>query len=173
MKLGVVIKREPPAETFPFVDLFLGFEKVGAVKKMFGRDCGPVLEKTMVHMVTTKGYLRVDNDTGDIIICEPYLKSADERFFYLDLVHELVHVKQHHEGRELYDRTYAYVDRPTEIEAYTVAVSEARRIGLSDDEIVDYLKVEWVSDADFRRMLKTLGVAQTRKRKGRVNERNA
>jgi hypothetical protein len=50
------------------------------------------------------------------------------------------------------------VDRPTEIEAYRVAVDEARRIGLTEAEVVDYLKVEWVSEEDFHRFLVTLGV---------------
>jgi hypothetical protein len=62
------------------------------------------------------------------------------------------------EGKELWDRRYKYVDRPTEIEAYEVAVAEAHRIGLDDDQIAEYLKVEWVSADDFRRFLKTLDV---------------
>ena len=167
LDLHVSIKREHPNDTCMFVDLFTGFDKVGAVRKQFGRKSLGVLRKTKVHLVNTQGYLRVDNDTGDIIICRPYLRNGDEMHFYLDLIHELTHVKQHLEGKELYDRTYAYVDRPTEIEAYAVAVDEARRIGMSEEEIVEYLKVEWVSKSDFRRMLKTLGVAQVKPNSGK------
>jgi hypothetical protein len=39
-------------------------------------------------------------------------------------------------------------------------VEEARRIGMTEDEVVDYLKVEWVSDEDFRRFLVNLAVRQ-------------
>jgi len=167
LDLHVKIKRELPEDTCMFVDLFTGFDKVGAVRKQFGGKSLGVLRKTRIHLVDSKGYLRVDNDTGDFIICRPYLRSGDEKHFYLDLIHELTHVKQHLEGRELYDRTYAYVDRPTEIEAYAVAVGEARRIGMTEEEIVDYLKVEWVSQSDFKRMLKTLGVAQEKPKSGK------
>jgi hypothetical protein len=50
------------------------------------------------------------------------------------------------------------VDRPTEIEAYQAAVKEAKRIGVKGAELVEYLKVEWVDEKDFQRMLKNLGV---------------
>lgn len=157
--LGVGIKRDPSADSCRFTDLFSGFDKVGAVKKIFGRDSRKVLESTTVRLIQSRGYLHVDNDTGDIIVCQPYLKTADERHFYLDLIHELVHVKQHHEGRELYDKRFSYVDRPTEIEAYSLAVEEAMRIGMTDTEIIDYLEVEWVGKDDFRRLLKAVGMA--------------
>ena len=64
------------------------------------------------------GYLRVDDETGNIVVSGEYLRTGDERYLYLDVVHELVHVRQFIEGKELFDRRYSYVDRPTEIEAY-------------------------------------------------------
>jgi hypothetical protein len=158
LSLGIWINRNPQGESFRFAELFTGFDDVEAVRGIFGQACSQVLGSTKVHLIEKDGYLRVDNDTGDILICAPYLRTADERHFYLDLIHELVHVRQHQDGKELYDRKYSYVDRPTEIEAYTVAVSEARRIGMNEGEIAEYLKVEWVSDEDFKRMLNTLGV---------------
>ncbi len=36
----------------------------------------------------------------------------------------------------------AYVDRPTEIEAYQTTVAEAKRIGMTDEQIIEYLKTE-------------------------------
>ncbi len=164
MDLNVSISRKPTGDSCKFTDLFVGFDKVGAVRSLFKGRTKEVLEGTTIHLVRTQGYLRVDNDTGDIIICRPYLKSGDERHIYLDLIHELTHVRQHHEGKELYDRTYPYVDRPTEIEAYAVAVEEARRIGLTEEEIEEYLRVDWVSAGDFKRMLRTLGVPARRGR---------
>ena len=160
MDLKVSFRRDASGDSHCFSDIFAGFDKVEAVTKLFGKRSGEVLGATKIRLVKTKGYLRVDNDTGDIIVCQPYLKTADERHFYLDLIHELVHVRQFHEGKDLYNKQYAYVDRPTEIEAYAVAVDEARRIGMSEHEIIDYLKVDWVSDADFQRMLKALKVTK-------------
>ena len=164
MELKVEIRRDVGSRSCQFTDIFEGFDKVGAVRSLFGRRSMKVLQTTRVRLVKSDGYLRVDNDTGDIIICSPYLKTGEERHIYLDLIHELCHVKQHHEGKELYDRTYPYVDRPTEVEAYALAVKEARRIGMSEKEIAEYLLVEWVSALDFRRMLRNLGVKDSKGR---------
>jgi hypothetical protein len=62
------------------------------------------------------------------------------------------------EGKELFDPEYDYVDRPTEIEAYGVAVKEARRLGISDERICQYLKTEWMSDDDFKKLARNVGV---------------
>jgi len=77
---------------------------------------------------------------------------------YLDVIHELVHIKQFLQGRNLFDSKYSYVDRPTEIEAYRCCVEEARKIGMSEAAIAEYLYVEWISRADHARLLKTLTV---------------
>lgn len=101
----------------------------------------------------------VDNDDGSILVGLAHLRSASEAFLYLDIIHELCHVKQHRQGRDLYDRRLAYVDRPTEIEAYAVTVREARRIGLTDGEIANYLRVSWVTPEEHRRLVRRLSVA--------------
>ena len=159
MDLKVTIIRRASGDPCLFPDLFQGFEKVAAVKRIFGAKTKQTLKSVRILFSTRKGYLRVDNDTGDIIISSPYLQTADEREFYLDLIHELVHVRQFKQGKDLFDKKYSYVDRPTEIEAYTVAVEEARRIGMTEREILNYLKVEWVNDEDFKRLLRALGVS--------------
>jgi hypothetical protein len=101
----------------------------------------------------------VDNDDGSILIGLAHLRSAPEVFLYLDIIHELCHVKQHLQGRDLYDQSLAYVDRPTEIEAYEVTVREARRIGLTDAQIANYLRVSWISPEEYRRFLRRLAVS--------------
>ncbi|GBC75121.1 hypothetical protein HRbin06_00435 [archaeon HR06] len=75
---------------------------------------------------------------------------------YLDVIHELIHFKQYKEGKNLYDVRFSYVDRLTEIEAYGIVVEEAKRMGLSEEEIKDYLRVEWISEEEFNRLLKHL-----------------
>ncbi len=158
MKLGVTINREIDEGDIPLKEVFRGFEKVGAVKSIFGSKTDDVLERTRVVLQERKGYLRVDDTNGNIVVSNHYLKNGDERYLYLDVIHELVHVRQLMEGKELFDQRYSYVDRPTEIEAYFVAVKEAKRIGMSYEEIEDYLKVEWVTDEEFNRMLTHLGL---------------
>ena len=128
------------------------------MRRIFGEKTGDVLAGLTVEVIESRGYLRINDGNGSIMVNSKYLREGQERYIYLDVIHELVHIRQHREGKELWDKNYAYVDRPTEIEAYRVAVEEARRIGLTEAEVVDYLKVEWVPEEDFRRFLNTLGV---------------
>jgi hypothetical protein len=111
-----------------------------------------------VDIQDTGGYLHVNDGDGSIVVDAGYLRSAAEVYLYLDVIHELVHIRQLKEGRELFDGRYSYVDRPTELEAYRETVIEARRIGLTDGEIAGYLMVEWVAEDDFRRFLSSLGI---------------
>jgi hypothetical protein len=62
------------------------------------------------------------------------------------------------EGKKLFDDHFSYVDRPTEVEAYAAAVEEARRLGLSDERILRYLKTEWMSEKELQKLAKTLNV---------------
>jgi len=158
LRLGVVINRDTPIGSFPFKDVFGGFEKVAAVKSIFGSRTDRVLSALQVDVEDGRGYMRINAEKGSVIVNTKYLKEGDETHLYLDVVHELVHIRQHTEGKELWDKRYAYVDRPTELEAYRAALGEARRIGLGEREIVEYLKVSWVTDEEFGRLLATLGV---------------
>lgn len=151
---GVWINRDGTAgATRPFAEIFSGFEKVESVRLLFGPDTDEVISKLKISLNSPRGYLRVDGETGNVIINPEYLKTGDERHLYLDVIHELTHVRQFKEGKELYDRRYAYFDRPTEIEAYREAVAEARRIGMDRQEIVEYLRVEWVTEEEFQRFV--------------------
>ena len=151
---GVWINRDGAAGTAkPFADVFSGFEKLKSVRSLFGSATDEVISSLKVSFESPPGYLRVDGETGNIIINPEYLKTGHERHLYLDVIHELTHVKQFKEGKELYDRSYAYFERPTEIEAYQVAVDEARRIGMDKEDIVEYLRVEWVTEEEFQRFV--------------------
>jgi hypothetical protein len=158
LDLKVKIDRDARPGTVPFTEVFKGFELVEAVRDTFGKKTDKVLENLNVELEEGKGYMRINDKAGSIVVNTKYLKEGEELHLYLDVIHELVHIRQHIEGKELWDKKFAYVDRPTEVEAYKAAVKEARRIGLGEEEIAEYLKVEWVSETDFGRMLKTLGV---------------
>ena len=113
----------------------------------------------MVSVADIPYEIFVDNDDATITIGLTYLRqTSDDITLYLDIIHELCHVKQHLQGRDLYDRSKAYVDRETEIEAYEITVREARRIGLTDDAILDYLRVSWITPEEHKRLATKLGV---------------
>ena len=140
-----------------FSDYFKGFEDAKAVKGIFGEDTKRVLEKLKVEFMGF-GYMGVDNNTGHLLVNARYLKKGNKVDVYLDVIHELCHIKQWLDGRELFDNSYNYVDRPTEIEAYRYTVEEAKRIGLSDKRIMEYLKTEWINETELRRLANAIGI---------------
>ena len=141
-----------------FADYFRDFEKVEAVKGIFGEKTEEVLRNLKVDLTWFGGYMYVDSTNGHLVVSARYLNSGDKVDIYLDLVHELCHVRQFMEGKELFDSRYNYVERPTEIEAYRYTVQEAKRIGLSDERICEYLKAEWINDDDLKRLAKAVNV---------------
>ncbi len=141
-----------------FSEYFKGFDKVPAVQGIFGEKTTEVLSHLTVELSWINGYMYVDGADGHLVISKGYLSKGNRIDIYLDLIHELCHVKQFMDGKELFDPNYEYVDRPTEIEAYRYAVQEARRLGLSEERIRLYLKTEWMSDDDFRRLARSVDV---------------
>jgi hypothetical protein len=142
-----------------FLEYFKGFDKVEAVQGIFGEKTQDVLRNLTVEISWVFGYMYVDGSDGHLVISKGYLNNGDRTDIYLDLIHELCHVKQFMEGKELFDPRYDYVERPTEIEAYRYAVQEARRLGLSDERIKCYLWTEWMSENDFKRLAKSVNVS--------------
>ncbi|MEM3622572.1 MAG: hypothetical protein QXR76_02225 [Candidatus Bathyarchaeia archaeon] len=157
-KLNVKVIRKAKIATYPFTDYFKGFENVEAVKRIFGEKTEEVLRNLRVEFFGRRGYMGVSDEDGHLFISADYLNNGDLVDIYLDIIHELVHVKQFMEGKKLFDDNFSYVERPTEIEAYRVAVEEARRLGLSDDRILQYLKTEWMNEEDLKKLAKTLHV---------------
>lgn len=146
------------ASTHMFMDCFKGFDKVAAVKGIFGIKTTEVLSKLKVDFTLFGGYMFVDASSGHLVVSSRYLRNGDKIDIYLDLIHELFHVKQFLEGKNLFDPRYNYVERPTEIEAYCYTVQEARRLGLSDKRICNYLKTEWISEKELSLLAKVLNV---------------
>jgi hypothetical protein len=136
-----------------FLEYFKDFDKVPAVQKIFGEKTFEILKRLKVEFCVKSRYMHVDSADGHVVINKQYIQNGDDINIYLDLIHELFHVKQFMDGLELFDKNYAYVDRPTEIEAFQYTVQEAKRIGLTDERICQYLKTEWINDADFKRLV--------------------
>ena len=107
----------------------------------------------------------VSDEDGHLLVSTHYLRTGNRRDIYLDVVHELVHVRQFREGKELFADGFEYPDLPTEIEAYRTCIAEGRRLGMTDRELFDYLKVEWMDDKDVRRLARNVGVRPPPKRR--------
>jgi hypothetical protein len=145
------------AQTKPFMEYFKGFEKNQAVQGIFGDETERVLRNLKVDFIWF-GYMGVSDVDGHLLVNKSYLASGSKTDLYLDVIHELCHVKQHMDGKELFDPRYDYVDRPTEIEAYRYAVQEAKRLGLNAAEIRLYLTTEWMSPEDLDKLIRNMNV---------------
>ena len=159
------VNRKVTPGRWPILDVFIGLDKSKAFRGLFPDGLREeVLRDCKIHVVPEDMYMYIDDRPGHVVAGLNYLKHGEARFLYLDILHELTHIRQWHDGRELWDRKYAYVDRPTEVEAYEVAVKEARRLGMSDRQISDYLRVEWTSREEHERLCKHLRVKSTESR---------
>lgn len=165
----VRIERTAPTRLYPFERFFRGFQAVPAVRKLFGKKTAAVLRDLKVEFFSARfGYMGTSEVDGHLIISTHYLETGEFRTIYLDIVHELCHVNQFLHGRPLFRPGIRYVDTPTEVEAYAVTVKEGRRIGMTDPELVEYLKVEWIDARDHRRLARRLGVLhRTPSRRGK------
>jgi hypothetical protein len=158
-ELSVGINRNAHVKLYPFTDFFKGFEKIEAVRATFGDRTGEVLNNLKVEFFSFRfGYMGVSDVDGHILISTHHLEKSDFKILYLDVVHELVHVKQFMDGKQLFNSEFEYVDSPVEIEAYRQAVKEAKRIGMTDSEIIEYLKVEWVDEEAHKRLVQACGL---------------
>ena len=141
-------------------DIFENLKSVEILLKVFKskENLDDVFEKTVVIVDGSSHYMHVKNEDASIVVGKDHLKNSEKKILYLDIIHELVHVKQQRQGIDLYDSSYHYVDRPTEVEAYEIAVEEARKLGMNDSEIFDYLHVEWISPDEHKRLASRVGI---------------
>jgi hypothetical protein len=162
MKTVFNINRRLEPGRYRLADVFPDIRTCGVLSDIFdgAEEIDAVIERTGVSVADLPYEMFVDNDDATITIGMTHLRRASDEILYLDIIHELCHVKQHLQGRDLYDRSRAYVDRETEIEAYEATVREARRIGLTDDAILDYLRVSWITPEEHERLAKKLGVGE-------------
>jgi hypothetical protein len=149
-----------PEKLYPFTRFFQGFENVPTVRKLFGKRTVQVLRTVKVEFFSARfGYMGTSDVDGHLLISSRHLGDSDFKTVYLDLVHELCHVRQFRRGRPLFYPKLSYVDAPSEIEAYRLTIEEARRIGMTNRQMIDYLKVEWITPAEHRRLCRRCGLA--------------
>jgi hypothetical protein len=170
--------KETPPGRFPLLKVFRGFDRTIPFRKYPGDDdtIREIARKTWAHVVDGPGWMyvappktppevraggfrMVESVDDEIVVARSHLVNSPSMDVYLDVVHEFLHILQRKQGRELWlGLKVPYVDRPTEVEAYAFSVAEARRLGVPDSYLREYLRVTWVSRADYLRLLRHLGV---------------
>src|SRR5438094_9795824 len=114
-----------------FLDHFKGFEDVDAVRGIFGPRTKTVLSALKVEFFSSKwGYMGVSDEDGHLVVWTHHRRTGNRRDIHRAVVHELVHVRQFSEGKQLFPEGFNYLDAPTESEAYKVWIAEARRLGM-------------------------------------------
>ncbi len=117
---------------------------------------GLLLDSARVRIKPREGYCFVDITIPAIILSEEYYQRANPIDLYLDLAHELMHLRQFAEGQNLWDNSLHYVDRPTEIEGYAVAVEEGIRLGMTEADIMHHLSNPWMDESETARLRKNI-----------------
>ena len=166
--------RKPILDAFPGLDTFPTAERLEPTEVLRHR----LFHETQVEIVDEDLWMyvapwkpRKSRRGGDmvhapgqdvIVIGRDHLVSSPPLHVFLDIFHELCHVRQRRAGAELFDASVSYVRRWTEVEAYRFVVNEARRGGIADRELRDYLTVEWITPDEFAELLQAVGVSLER-----------
>jgi len=176
LKLPIKVNRKtPPPSLQPFTEYFKGFEKVGAVRKVFGDETEAVLARLKIGFISNRRmYMGIRDDDGNIAVGTYHLRHSTTRVLYLDIVHELFHIKQWMRDKEWFTREHEkfmgkfelYYSSPLEVPAYAHTVREAERLGMSRKEITEYLKMMPVSSKIWNRFLREMEIKATERARG-------
>jgi hypothetical protein len=161
---GFRVRRSASLGEYKFTQIFIGVENSETLLRVFGsqRNTLKIIHHLKLRVVDSDWGVWLDHNTGAVCVGQRYLRTAKPSYLYLDVVHVLVHVKQFLDGKELFDQTFEYVDRPTEIEAYRYTVEEAKHLDMTEEDILRYLRVDAVDDDELGRLIEKIGVKRRR-----------
>lgn len=171
-------KDTPPGRR-PLLQVFRGLEGTVPFKKYPGDDAAilNIAQHTWAQVmdgpgwmyvapaktppeVAAAGFRMVESREDVIVVARGHLANSPTMDVYLDIIHEFLHILQRKQGRALWlGPKVSYVDRPTEVEAYSYSVAEARRLGVPDTYLRKYLEVTWVGKSEYLRLLRNVGVS--------------
>ena len=115
-----------------------------------------IMDAARVRITEGEDFCFVDVDEPAVILFENYYHNGNPLDLYLDLVHELTHLRQHAEGKDLWNHELHYVDRPTEIEGFAVAVEEGIRLGMTEEQVIRHLSNPWLSPEEVARLRRNI-----------------
>jgi hypothetical protein len=170
--------RTTPPGRYPLLKVFVGLEKTVPFRKYAGDDRRilKIAKGTTAHIadgpgwmyvappktppeIRAAGFRMVETRKDVIVVSRSHLTNSPRMDVYLDIIHEFMHILQRKQGREIWPhRRIQYADRPTEIEAYAFSVAEARRLGVPDRYLREYLRVTWLNKAEYLHLLQNVGV---------------
>ena len=142
--------------TYKITKVVDGLENSVALNKIYRSKLEEIINTTLVDVVNKPWQIWVDRRSKRIKVNKDYLSETDSGTLYLDFVHEMVHIWQIDEGKNVFDQSVSYADKPTEIEAYRHTIEDAKQIGFNTREIIDYLNVRWIDNEEHQRLVKAV-----------------
>jgi len=175
---GFRVNRELPVGRHSILDAFPGLDRLPTAERLVPdtNSRRRLFDETALELVAQdlwmyvapfeipKGARRewrpiMSPGTDCIVVGESHLRSSPPLMLFMDIYHELCHVLQRKAGADLWPPGVGYVQRWTEVEAYRFVVNEARLVGVADAYLREYLRVEWITDDEHRRLLAELGIS--------------
>ena len=170
--------RDTPAGRYRLLKLFRGLDRTVPFRKYPGddREILRIARGTSVSLNDGPGWMyiaprrtppevraagfRMEETTEEVVVVSrTHFQNSPLMYVYLDLIHEFLHILQRHQGRDLWPTRVPYSDRPTEVEAYAYSIAEARRLGVSDRYLREYLDVPWMGRREFARLVRNVGLS--------------
>jgi hypothetical protein len=174
---GFRVAREMPPGRHPLLAVFPGLDALPPAKRLepdaekrvrlFQDTCIEVVDEDMWMYVapwevpsTFRGRWKpvVSPGSDCIVVGKGHLADSPALMLFMDIYHELCHIRQRQAGANLWEPGVSYVRRWTEVEAYRFVVEEARSLGVPNQFLREYLKVEWISVKEHRELLAELKV---------------
>ncbi|HTT74299.1 MAG TPA: hypothetical protein VMG99_09205 [Thermoplasmata archaeon] len=168
---NIPVGRHPLLAVFPGLDALPPAERLVADPakraRLFDETCVEVVDQDLWMYVAPREMPKtarrewrpvIAPGSDCIVVGAGHLRDSSALMLFMDIYHELCHVLQRQGGADLWPPGLSYVQRWTEVEAYRFVVEEARRLGVSNEFLRDYLKVEWISDAEHLRLMDELRV---------------
>jgi hypothetical protein len=174
---GFRVLRDIPVGRHPLLAVFPDLDKLAPAKRLepdakkrarlFDDTCVEVVDADMWMYVAPwdvppsfRGRWKpvVSPGSDCIVVGKGHIHDSPALMLFMDIYHELCHVRQRAGGANLWEPGVSYVKRWTEVEAYRFVVEEARTMGVSDDFLREYLMVEWISVKEHRELLDELKV---------------
>lgn len=154
------INRNLPMGLHSYTRILPGIAHSPAMKRVEPDDAKreEFIKNAKVRIAMNPDYAHIDVKEGVVLVSWWYYHAGADLHLYLDLMHELTHIRQLRDGADLWDAKYSYAQRPTEIEAYAVATEEGRRLGMTPAQIEEHLHNPWMTDADVAGLTKAIDV---------------
>src|SRR5438552_3957135 len=97
--------RKVKAGKHAILDVFPGLDKSVAFRAIFPDGLREeVLRDCRIDVVPEDMYMYIDDEAGNVVAGLGYLKTGGEKIVYVDVLHELTHIRQWHAGKELWDQ---------------------------------------------------------------------